>query len=67
MMGVMPLLNPYWEARLGRAGALTALMIASAVAFVGFSLSQALLVAVSVLRHGNRHPQYNAAAISNRC
>ena len=46
MMGLMPLLNPYWEARLGRAGALTALMIASAVAFVGFSLSQALLVAV---------------------
>ena len=42
----MPLLNPYWEARLGRAGALTALMIASAVAFVGFSLSHALLVAV---------------------
>ncbi len=46
VMGLMPLLNPAWEARLGRAGALTALMIASAVAFVGFSLSQALLIAV---------------------
>ncbi len=45
-MGLLPLLNPYWEGRLGRAGALTALMLASAVAFVGFSLSQALWIAV---------------------
>ena len=45
-MGLLPLLNPYWEDRLGRAGALTALMLASAVAFVGFSLSQALWIAV---------------------
>lgn len=45
-MGLLPLLNPYWERRLGRAGALTALMLASAVAFVGFSLSQALWTAV---------------------
>ena len=45
-MGLAPLLNPVWEARLGRAGALTALMIVSAAAFVGFSLSQALWIAV---------------------
>ena len=45
-MGLLPLLNPFWENRLGRAGALTALMLASAVAFVGFSLSQALWIAV---------------------
>ena len=45
-MGLLPLLNPVWEARLGRAGALTGLMLASAVAFVGFSLSQALWIAV---------------------
>ena len=45
-MGLLPLLNPYWEGRLGRAGALTVLMLASAVAFVGFSLSQALWIAV---------------------
>ena len=46
MMGLMPMLNPFWEARLGRAGALSALMVASAVAFIGFSFSQALLLAV---------------------
>lgn len=45
-MGLLPLLNPVWERRPGRAGALTALMIASAAAFVGFSLSQALWIAV---------------------
>ena len=45
-MGLMPLFNPAWEARLGRAGALTALMIVSACAFVGFSLSQVLVIAV---------------------
>ncbi len=45
-MGLLPLLNPVWERRLGRAGALTALMLVSAVAFVGFSLSQALWIAV---------------------
>ena len=45
-MGLLPLLNPVWEARMGRAGALTALMFASALAFVGFSLSQVLTVAV---------------------
>ena len=46
VMGLMPLLNPFWEARLGRARALTALMAASALAFVGFSLAQALFLAV---------------------
>jgi len=45
-MGLLPLLNPVWEARMGRAGALTALMVASALAFVGFSLSQVLTIAV---------------------
>ncbi len=46
MMGLMPLLNPFWEARMGRAGALTALMMVSAIAFVGLSLSEALGMAV---------------------
>ena len=45
-MGLMPLLNPAWEARLGRAGALSALMLVSAAAFVGLSLSQGLAVAI---------------------
>ena len=47
IMGIMPMLNPYWEARMGRAMALTALMMASAVAFIGLSFSQALLIAVA--------------------
>ncbi|MCY3979141.1 MAG: MFS transporter [Chloroflexi bacterium] len=46
VMGLMPLFNPAWEARLGRAGALTALMLVSAVAFVGLSQSQGLAIAV---------------------
>ncbi len=46
LMGLMPLLNPVWERRWGRAGALTALMTASAAAFAGFSLAQALALAV---------------------
>ena len=46
IMGIMPLLNPIWEARMGRAMALTVLMIVSAFAFIGLSLSQALSVAV---------------------
>ncbi len=45
VMGIMPLLNPFWEARMGRALALSALMVASALAFVGLSLSGALLTA----------------------
>ncbi len=45
-MGLLPLLNPHWEGRWGRAGALLALMAASAVAFIGFSLAQALWLAV---------------------
>ena len=45
-MGLTPLLNPVWEARLGRAGALTALMLVSAFAFVGLSLAQGLALAV---------------------
>ena len=46
VMGLMPLFNPIWEARLGRAGALTALMLVSAVAFVGLSQSQGLGIAI---------------------
>ena len=46
VMGAAPLLNPAWEARLGRAGALSALMLASAVAFVGFSSAQILWLAI---------------------
>ena len=46
-MGLAPLLNPAWEARLGRAGALTALMLLSAVAFVGLSLAQGLALAIA--------------------
>jgi len=45
-MGLMPLLNPSLEARWGRAGALTALMLISAAAFVGLSLSQGLVIAI---------------------
>lgn len=45
-MGLMPLLNPAVEARLGRAGALTALMLISAAAFVGLSWSQGLALAI---------------------
>ena len=46
VMGLMPLLNPAVEARLGRAGALTALMSISAIAFVGLSLAQGLAIAI---------------------
>lgn len=46
VMGLMPLLNPAWEARMGRAGALSALMLASAVAFVGLSQSRGLAAAI---------------------
>ncbi len=45
-MGLMPLFNPAMEARLGRAGALTALMFISALAFVGLSGSQRLAIAI---------------------
>ena len=46
MMGLTPMLNPAVEARLGRAGALTALMLLSATAFVGLSLSHGLALAI---------------------
>ncbi len=46
VMGLMPLFNPAWEARLGRAGALTALMLVSAAAFVGLSQAQGLAIAI---------------------
>lgn len=46
VMGLTPLFNPAWESRLGRAGALTALMLVSAVAFVGLSQAQGLAIAI---------------------
>ncbi|MCY3575632.1 MAG: MFS transporter [Chloroflexi bacterium] len=46
VMGVLPLANPLWGARLGRAGALFSLMLVSALAFTGLSLAQALPLAV---------------------
>lgn len=45
-MGLVPLLNPLWEARMGRARALAALMAASALAFLGLGMSGALPAAV---------------------
>lgn len=45
-MGLVPLLNPLWEARMGRARALAALMASSALAFLGLGMSGALLAAV---------------------
>lgn len=45
-MGLAPLLNPAWEALLGRAGALSALMMVSALAFVGLSLAPGLGIAI---------------------
>ena len=46
VMGLMPLLNPAVEARLGRAGGLAALMLVSAVAFIGFSAAPGLVMAI---------------------
>lgn len=46
VMGLMPLFNSAWEARLGRAGALTALMLVSAAAFVGLSQARGLAIAI---------------------
>ena len=48
VMGAVPLTNPLWEARLGRARALFALMLLSALAFLGLSLAQALALAVAL-------------------
>lgn len=46
VMGAVPLANPLWQARLGRAGALFALMLMSALAFIGLGVAQALGLAV---------------------
>ena len=46
VMGLAPLLNPFWEARLGRTLALTGLMAASAVAFAGLGLARGIVAAV---------------------
>ncbi len=46
VMGAVPLANPLWQAHLGRAGALFALMLLSALAFIGLGLAQALALAV---------------------
>ena len=47
VMGAVPLTNPLWAARLGRARALLALMLLSALAFLGLSLAQGLALAVA--------------------
>ena len=46
VMGAVPLANPLWQARLGRAGALFSLMLLSALAFIGLGVAQALALAV---------------------
>ncbi len=46
VMGAVPLANPLWEARLGRARALFILMLLSALAFLGLGMAQALALAV---------------------
>ena len=46
VMGAVPLANPLWQARLGRAGALFTLMLLSALAFIGLGVAQALALAV---------------------
>ncbi len=45
-MALAPLMNPTWERYVGRARALTGLMIVSAIAFLGLGLAQVLIVAV---------------------
>lgn len=47
VMGAVPLANPLWQAHLGRAGALFALMLLSALAFIGLGMAQALALAVA--------------------
>ncbi len=46
IMGIAPLMNPFWETRMGRATALTALMAVSSIAFVGLGMSQTIIIAV---------------------
>ncbi len=45
-MALIPMLNPVWERRVGRASALTGLMIAGTVAFFGLGASSILAFAV---------------------
>ena len=51
-MGLIPLLNPFWEKRLGRANALVILMLISAIAFWGLGISQVLLFAIPLYMLG---------------
>lgn len=46
IMGIAPLMNPFWEARKGRVMALTGLMAVSSIAFVGLGMSQTIIIAV---------------------
>ena len=46
IMGIAPLFNPIWEARMGRVLALASLMTISAIAFVGLGVAQSLMIAV---------------------
>jgi MFS family permease len=46
MMGIFPLMNPIWEARVGRVIALAGLMIVSSIAFVGLGMAQTLTIAI---------------------
>jgi MFS family permease len=45
-MALVPLLNPWWEGRLGRARALGMTMLIAACAFFGLSLAQTLFLSV---------------------
>ena len=51
-MALAPLMNPAWERRVGRANALTWLMVISAIAFFGLGLAQLLIVAVPLYMIG---------------
>jgi len=46
VMGLIPLLNPVWEARMGRVMALTLLMTVSSLTFVGLALAETLIISV---------------------
>ena len=62
-MGVMPLFNPVWEARMGRAGALTALMFVSALRFHRLQSVEGPGDRCRLLCHFDRPAQYDAAAL----
>lgn len=45
-MGIVPLINPIWELKIGRVNALTTLMLISAFAFVGLGIVETLIMAI---------------------